>query len=185
MNHHYDVIVVGGRVAGAATAMLLARGGLQVLLLEAARPGTDTLSTHALTRGGVLQLHRWGLLDTIVDSGTPAIHRTEFGYGDEHDTVPIRPGDGIPALYAPRRTILDSVLLHAARAAGAEIHTSTRVTGLLTESKRIHGVEGIHRGTGPPFRATAALTVGADGALRDAETARPRHPRHLPRPTPP
>ena len=73
MDHHYDAIVVGGRCAGAATAMLLARGGMRVLVIEAARPGADTLSTHALMRGGVLQLHRWGLLDAVVDAGTPAI----------------------------------------------------------------------------------------------------------------
>ena len=69
--------------AGAATAMLLARGGLRVLVIEAARRGTDTLSTHALMRGGVLQLHRWGLLDAVVAAGTPAIRATEFSYGDD------------------------------------------------------------------------------------------------------
>ena len=52
MDSHYDVIVVGGRCAGAATAMLLARGGLRVLVIEATQRGTDTLSTHALMRGG-------------------------------------------------------------------------------------------------------------------------------------
>jgi 2-polyprenyl-6-methoxyphenol hydroxylase-like FAD-dependent oxidoreductase len=105
MGHHYDAIVVGGRCAGAATAMLLARGGMRVLVVEAARPGTDTLSTHALMRGGVLQLHRWGLLDAVVDAGTPAIRSTEFAYGDDEvETVDIRPSGGISALYAPRRT---------------------------------------------------------------------------------
>ena len=63
--------------------MLLARGGLRVLVIEAARRGTDTLSTHALMRGGVLQLHRWGLLDAVVASGTPAIRATQFSYGDD------------------------------------------------------------------------------------------------------
>ena len=75
MDNHYDVIVVGGRVAGAATAMLLARAGLRVLVIEAARQGTDTLSTHALMRGGVLQLHRWGLLDAVIATGTPGHSR--------------------------------------------------------------------------------------------------------------
>ena len=96
MDHHYDAIVVGGRCAGAATAMLLARGGMRVLVVEAARPGTDTLSTHALMRGGVLQLHRWGLLDAVVDAGTPAIRSTEFAYGDEIETVDIRPAGASP-----------------------------------------------------------------------------------------
>jgi 2-polyprenyl-6-methoxyphenol hydroxylase-like FAD-dependent oxidoreductase len=163
MDHHYDVIVVGGRPAGAGTAMLLARSGLRVLVIEAARTGTDTLSTHALMRGGVLQLHRWGLLDAVVAAGTPAIVATEFAYGDEIETVDIRPGGGISALRAPRRTVLDPLLLEAARAAGAEVRMPARVTRLQTDGSRVRGVEGIDRGTGAHFRATAPLTIGADG----------------------
>ena len=79
----WDVIVVGARVAGAATAMLLARAGLRVLCVDRARYGSDTLSTHALMRGGVLQLQRWGLLDAVVAAGTPPVRRTVFHYGDE------------------------------------------------------------------------------------------------------
>ncbi|HZN80605.1 MAG TPA: NAD(P)/FAD-dependent oxidoreductase [Mycobacterium sp.] len=163
MDHHYDAIVVGGRCSGAATAMLLARGGMRVLVIEASRPGTDTLSTHALMRGGVLQLHRWGLLDRVVDAGTPAIVSTEFAYGDDIETVDIRPSGGISALYAPRRTVLDALLLEAAHAAGVEVCTSARVTRLLTDGGRVRGIEGIERGTGTRFRAIAPLTIGADG----------------------
>jgi 2-polyprenyl-6-methoxyphenol hydroxylase-like FAD-dependent oxidoreductase len=163
MDHHYDAIVVGGRCAGAATAMLLARGGRRVLVVEAARPGTDTLSTHALMRGGVLQLHRWGLLDAVVAAGTPAIAVTEFAYGDDIESVDIRPSGGISALRAPRRTVLDTLLLEAARAAGAEVRIPARVTGLLTDGGRVRGVEGVERGTATRFRATAPLTIGADG----------------------
>src|SRR5690242_1121434 len=163
MHNHYDVIVVGGRVAGAATAMLLARGGLRVLVVEATRQGTDTLSTHALMRGGVVQLHRWGLLDAVIAAGTPAIHATAFSYGDDTETVEIRAGDGISALRAPRRTVLDALLLDAARAAGAEVRSPARVTRLLTDRGRVRGVEGITRGTRSAFRATATITVGADG----------------------
>ena len=67
----YDAIVVGARCAGSATAMLLARQGLKVLVLDRARYGSDTVSTHALMRGGVLQLQRWGLLDRVAAAGTP------------------------------------------------------------------------------------------------------------------
>jgi flavin-dependent dehydrogenase len=163
MENHYDVIVVGARCAGAATAMLLARGGLRVLVIEATRQGTDTLSTHALMRGGVVQLHRWGLLDAVVASGTPAIRATQFSYGDDTETVDIRTGDGISALRAPRRTLLDSLLLDAARTAGAEIRSPARVTRLLTDPGRVRGVEGIVRDTGASFQATATITIGADG----------------------
>src|SRR6476659_7490834 len=163
MDHHYDAIIVGGRCAGAATAMLLARGGMRVLVVEAARPGTDTLSTHALMRGGVLQLHRWELLDAVIDAGTPTIAATGFAYGDEIETVHIRPSGGVSALRAPRRTVLDALLLEAARTAGAEVRAPARVTRLLTDGSRVRGIEGIERGTGTRFRATAPLTIGADG----------------------
>jgi flavin-dependent dehydrogenase len=163
MDQHYDAIVVGGRCAGAATAMLLARGGLRVLVVEAARPGADTLSTHALMRGGVLQLHRWGLLDAVIDAGTPAIVTTEFAYGDQVEAVALRPGGGISALYSPRRTVLDPLLLGAARVAGAELRMPARVTRLLTHGDAVVGIEGTERGKGTRFRATAPLTIGADG----------------------
>ena len=61
----YDVVVAGARVAGSATALLLARAGLRVLVVDPIERGRDTLSTHALMRGGVLQLARWGLLDAV------------------------------------------------------------------------------------------------------------------------
>ena len=60
-----DVVIVGGRCAGAATAMLLARAGVSVQVIDRGRHGSDTLSTHALMRGAVRQLHRWGLLDAV------------------------------------------------------------------------------------------------------------------------
>jgi flavin-dependent dehydrogenase len=163
MEQHYDAIVVGGRCAGASTAMLLARGGLSVLVVEAARPGADTLSTHALMRGGVLQLHRWGMLDAVIAAGTPAITTTQFFYGDETETVEFDSRGGVSALYSPRRTVLDALLLDAARAAGAEIRMPAAVTGLLVDGASVVGVQGTDRGTGVPFRATASLTIGADG----------------------
>lgn len=163
MDQHYDVIVVGGRCAGAATAMLLARAGLRALVVEATRAGTDTLSTHALMRGAVLQLHRWGLLTPVASAGTPPITATEFSYGEASQSVEIRPDGGVDALYAPRRTLLDSLLLDAARRAGAQVRSPARVTRVLTEGSRVRGVEGVERGTGVRFRALAPLTIGADG----------------------
>jgi flavin-dependent dehydrogenase len=162
MTTRHDVVVVGGRAAGAATALLLARAGLDVLVLEGGHRGTDTLSTHALMRGAVVQLDRWGLLDTVRDEPTPAIRTTEFHYGDDTVTVGSRP-DG-PALYAPRRTVLDRVLVDAARDAGAHVRFGTRVTGLLRDPRgAVAGVSWTERGTRAAGRALAPLTVGADG----------------------
>jgi flavin-dependent dehydrogenase len=160
----YDVIVVGARAAGAATAMLLARQGLRVLLVDRDRYGTDTLSTHALMRGSVLMLSQWGLLDRITGAGTPPVRQTRFYYGTDSMTVTIKPTLGVEALYAPRRTVLDSVLVDAAAAAGAEVRFGVTVTGLLRdEAGRVAGVIGRDR-AGATVAARSRLTVGADGA---------------------
>src|ERR1700735_4493755 len=117
----YDALIVGARCAGAATAMLMARKGLRVLVIDRASYGTDTISTHALMRGGVLQLHRWGVLPRLREMATPAVRATTFHYGDELVTIPIKPSHGVDALYAPRRTLLDSTLVDAAREAGVTV----------------------------------------------------------------
>src|SRR5215467_4411875 len=109
----YDAVVVGARAAGAATAMLLARRGLRVLAVDRGAYGSDTLSTHALMRAGVLQLARLGVLAGVLDSNTPAVRRTVFHYDGETVDVPIKPRDGVPALFAPRRTLLDRLLVDA------------------------------------------------------------------------
>src|SRR6187549_812066 len=102
--------------------MLLARAGRRVLVVDRGQYGTDTLSTHALMRGGVVQLHRWGLLDGVVEAGTPPVRRTIFRYAGDEIVVPIKPSHGVDALYAPRRTVLDRLLIDAAVRAGAEVH---------------------------------------------------------------
>ena len=67
----YDALVIGARCAGAATAMLMARSGLRVLAIDRGEYGADALSTHALMRAGVLQLHRWGVLPKVVHPCEP------------------------------------------------------------------------------------------------------------------
>jgi flavin-dependent dehydrogenase len=159
----YDVVVVGARCAGAATSLLLARRGLRVLVLERGRRGADTLSTHALMRGGAALLRRWGVLDRITAAGTPAVRQTRFHYPGETATVSIRPAAGVDALYAPRRTLLDAVLADAATDAGAEIRYGVTVTGLVRDGDgRVSGVRGRDR-SGAEVRVDAWLTVGADG----------------------
>lgn len=159
----YDVVVVGARAAGAATAMLLARQGRRVLLLDRGRYGGDTLSTHALMRPAVFLLSRWGLLDRIVDAGTPPVRLTRFDYGTDSASVAIKPTLGVQALYAPRRTVLDPVLVRAAAAAGAEVRFGVDVAGLLRDgSDRVVGVHGRDR-TGAAVAVRTRLTVGADG----------------------
>jgi flavin-dependent dehydrogenase len=160
----YDVAIVGGRVAGASTALLLARAGLRVVVLERARAGSDTVSTHALMRGGVLQLARWGVLPEVVAAGTPAVRNVTFHYGDGETTrVSLRSSPGVPALYAPRRHLLDRLLGDAATASGAEVLHDTAVAGLLRgPGGRVLGVRvSGDRRREIPLRA--GLTIGADG----------------------
>lgn len=160
----YDVVIAGARVAGASTALLLARAGMSVLVVDPVEPGRDTLSTHALMRGGVMQLERWGVLDAIRAEGTPRITSTVFHYGPDAVTVPIEPADGIDGLYAPRRTVIDRVLVDAATAAGAEIAFGWALDDLLrTPNGHVTGV--VLRGPDQEERRIRVdLVVGADGA---------------------
>ena len=131
MSRDVDVVVVGGRVAGASTAMLLARQGHRVLALDRAALPSDTVSTHALLRSGVLQLRRWGLLDRVVDAGTPPVRAVTLGFGDQRVSIEIRLENGIDFLMAPRRVLLDRILLDAAIDSGVVFRGSTRVVDLI------------------------------------------------------
>lgn len=167
----FDVVVVGGRVAGASTAMLLARAGLQVALVDRGRRGSDTLSTHALMRPAVMQLSRWGVLEGVVAAGTPAIRRTVFHYPDGEDVdVAIRSRSGVDALYAPRRHLLDRLLVEAAEDAGVQVLHETTVESLRRDPTG--RVVGVNAGN---LALSAELTIGADG-IRSvvAEQARAR-----------
>ncbi len=159
----YDMVIAGARCAGASTAMLLARAGLRVLVVDPARRGSDTLSTHALMRGAVLQLHRWGVLDAIRASGTSPIRSTTFHYGPETVEIPIKERDGVGALYAPRRTVLDAALVDAAVEAGAEIVHGLSLVDLIRDGRgRVRGarIAGADRKT---VDVEADLVIGADG----------------------
>lgn len=160
----YDAIVVGARVAGAGTAMLLARAGLRVLVVERSGYGSDTLSTHALLRPGVLQLHRWGVLGRIISVGTPELRKTTFHYGDEAIEVPIKELDGVKGLYAPRRTVLDAALADAARESGAQIVYGALVKDVVhDETGRVCGVDLVDP-SGAQRRVESDIVIGADGA---------------------
>jgi len=171
----YDVVVVGARAAGAATAMLLGRRGLRVLAVDRGAYGSDTLSTHALMRAGVLQLARWGLLERIESEGTPRVCRTVFHYDDEVLEIPVKPRDGVPALFAPRRTVLDRVLVDAAVEAGADVRHRVRLADLLRGAGgRVEGVL-LQDVDGETSAVRADLVVGADG-LRSTVAARVNAP---------
>lgn len=162
----YDAIVVGARCGGAATAMILARLGHRVALVEKSAELSDTLSTHGLARGAVVQLARWDLVDAVRDSGAPPVTRVSFATREGQVVRPLRPSAGVDALYAPRRTVLDRILLQAAVAAGAVPLMGTEVKRLVRDegstSGRVVGVAG-RDDDGRPVELRARLVVGADG----------------------
>lgn len=159
----WDAIVIGARCAGAATAMLLARSGARVLVVDREAYGTDTLSTHALMRPGVALLHRWGVLDGILAAHTPLVRTTTFHYGDEAVEVEIRPGDGIAGLCAPRRTVLDRALADAAMGAGAEVLYGVTLEALVRDDTgRVRGVC-LRDAGGRVSTERTRLVIGADG----------------------
>lgn len=167
INDHYDIIIVGARVAGAATAMRLAASGFRVLIVDKSRYGADTLSTHALMRPAVLLLQRWGLLDALKAQGTPAVRKTTFCYSDdarcESVEIDIKLRHGVGELYAPRRTVLDPILVDAARDAGANVRHGVRVVDILGADEGQVGGVVVQTPDGERQEVRASLVIGADG----------------------
>src|SRR6185295_3332709 len=132
-------------------------------VVDRGRYGTDTLSTHALMRGAVVQLHRWNVLPAVIAAGTPPVRQATFIYGDERVAVPVKPRDGIDALFAPRRHVLDRLLVDAAVASGAEVAYGVRLEGLQRSSTgRVTGVV-VEDEFGAVHQIDANIAVGADG----------------------
>jgi 2-polyprenyl-6-methoxyphenol hydroxylase-like FAD-dependent oxidoreductase len=173
-----DIIVVGGRCAGAPSAMLLARAGFRVRVLERSTKLGDTLSGHMVKPAGTTRLQAWGLLDAVMRTGAPPIGNSRVWLAGqligELDSMASEDGaedgpDGqraakVAPAVAPRRGALDPVLLEGARQAGAAVDMGNSVNGLLTEGSRVTGVitdSGEYR---------ARLVIGADG--RNSRVAR-------------
>lgn len=163
----YDAIVVGARCAGSPTAMLLARKGYKVLLLDKAGFPSDTLSTHYIHQAGVANLKRWDLLDKVVDSAPgfascPPIREQSFDVGPFALTGAPPPVDGVAEAYAPRRRVLDNILVEAAVKAGAELREHFTVSELLMDGGQVTGIRG-HAADGVTVSEQARIVIGADG----------------------
>jgi flavin-dependent dehydrogenase len=181
-----DVVIVGARAAGAATAMLVARAGHDVVLIERSGLPSDTISTHSLVRGGVVQLARWGLLDTVVASGAPPIRSVDFyrydGGSQRAVRHTVKDKAGVDHLLAPRRHELDRILAEAAVDAGARLFDRATLRDVvLDRNGRATGVRAV-RDDGSHLEVKARLVVGADG-LRSRVAGHVRAPlveRHAP-----
>ena len=179
MSEPYDVIVVGARCAGSPTAMLLARRGHRVLLVDRATFPSDTMSTHMIHAPGVAALRSWGLDGRVAATGCPPVTTYTFDFGPFRLSGSPRPVEGNAVGYAPRRTVLDAILVDAAAEAGAEIREGFTVDGLLTEGGRVTGIRG-HGRDGTRVTERAEVVAGADGlhSLVAEAVAAPRYNEH-------
>jgi flavin-dependent dehydrogenase len=158
----HDVIVVGARCAGSPTAMLLARKGYRVLLLDKATFPSDTMSTHHVHPPGVAALGRWGLLERLEATGCPPVETYSFDFGPLTISGSPRPIDGIGRGYCARRTVLDKLLVDAAVEAGAELREGFTVDEILGDDGKVSGVRGHEKG-GAAVTERARVVIGADG----------------------
>ena len=159
----YDAIIVGARCAGSPTAMLLARRGFKVLLLDRATFPSDTISTHILWPHGAEVLARWGLLQRLASTGAPPIcRRMRFDVGPFALLGTIPDANDGRGGFCPRRTILDHLLLSAAVESGVEVREGFSVAELLMTDGVVVGVRGHRRGE-RPIEEHARVVIGADG----------------------
>jgi flavin-dependent dehydrogenase len=158
----YDALVVGARCAGSPTALLLARKGYRVLVVDQATFPSDTMSTHHIHRAGVDRVRRWGLLDRLLATGGPRIRTWTFDVGPfALRGNPVSAGE-IDYDLCPRRTVLDKMLIDAAAEAGAEVRESFAVGDLIIDNGRVVGVRG-RDAHGSYVDEYARIVIGADG----------------------
>ena len=159
----YDAIVIGGRCAGAVTAMLLARRGHRVLLLDRGTFPSDVHQGHFIRKHGPRRLAEWGLLDKVVATNCPPIvtHLTDFG------DFPLAGRDihlgNVAWGYGPRRRQLDQVLVEAAIEAGAEFRPNFLVESCTWEGDQVVGIRGRDARRKLNSVEKARVTIGADG----------------------
>lgn len=158
----FDAIVVGARCAGSPVAMLLARRGHRVLLVDRASFPSDILSTHMIHNGGTAALHRWGLLEALAKTGCPPIARYGFDLDDVAFAGYPRPVEGVEFGYCPRRTVLDHLLVEAAAAAGADVREHFLVEEVLFDGDQVAGIQGRANG-GASVSERCRIVIGADG----------------------
>jgi 2-polyprenyl-6-methoxyphenol hydroxylase-like FAD-dependent oxidoreductase len=162
MRSSFDAVIVGARSAGTGTALHLARHGWSVLVVEQAPSPAAAVATQVLLRAGVLQLSRWGLLEGVYAAGTPPVTRTTYHLGGDDLAITVKPAAGVDAFCAPPRSVLETVLNDAARAAGAEVRVGTRAIAVHRDGGRVSGVDLIDR-AGRRASVDTRIVIGADG----------------------
>lgn len=174
MNDRVDVLVVGGRCAGAPLATWLARAGVSVAVADRATFPSDTLSTHVFQGGAIAALQRLGVLEEVLATGAPGVRhgRIRFGAGDDvlEAEVPMpMPAPGLPAMLCVRRVALDEILHRAAAEGGAQMLDGWGFAEPLRDGDRVVGAR-LRTRDGLERSIRAGVVVGADG--RNSTVAR-------------
>lgn len=159
----YDAIVIGARCAGSPTAMLLARKGYRVLLLEKATFPSEVPRGHVIMSPGTARLKRWGLLDRVIASNCPPIRKLAFDLGPFTLSAAPTLTEEDALLYGPRHGILDKILADAAVEAGAELREGFLVQEILMEGDRVTGIRGSGLDRAIKVTEHAKIVIGADG----------------------
>src|SRR5262249_52857687 len=158
----YDAIIVGARCAGSPVALLLARKGYKVLLVDRMSfPSDMAFSNHFVHQAGAAALKRWGLLERLAATGCPPITHDYWDYGAFSLSGPVPAADGVNTAFAPRRIMLDPLLVSAAVESGAELRDGFSAQELLWENGRVTGIRG--RCKGAVVSEKARIVIGADG----------------------
>ncbi len=158
----YDAVIIGARAAGSPTAMLLARKGFKVALIDRDDFPSDTISTHMIHVQGVAAMNRWGILDAFDTGDTPKLRQMSFAMGPISVTGNVPSHEGLDYFIAPRRYLFDKHLVDSAVEAGAELYTGINIRELVTEDGVVTGVTGYDR-DGIPVQFDATVVIGADG----------------------
>jgi 2-polyprenyl-6-methoxyphenol hydroxylase-like FAD-dependent oxidoreductase len=158
----YDVIIVGSRIAGAVTGMLLARDGFRVLVVDRTIFPTDTISTHLVWQHGINRLIEWGLGNAVSQLGAPPMDRMTLDFGDFSLTGALPAVGHASYAYAPRRTKLDPMIVSAAADAGAEVREGFTVDEIVFDGEKVTGVRA-HNRSGVTVSEHARVVTGADG----------------------
>jgi flavin-dependent dehydrogenase len=159
----YDAIIIGARCAGATTAMLLARKGLKVLLVDRATFPSEIPHGHLIRKLGTKRLADWGLLDRVLATNCPPVTSWTTDFGDFRLVGSDLGVEGVPMSVGPRRSRLDQVLIEAAVDAGVELRVGFAVHDLIAEGDRITGIRGRDVAGGSTLTEQAAVVIGADG----------------------
>lgn len=163
----YDVIVVGAGPAGAATGILLADRGLEVLVLDRSRFPRPRICGEYLSPEAARVLDRMGALKAVEAAGAVPLSGMRITAPDGTVlTADYRPVAGwrpyCGHALAVSRTALDAILTDRLRALPVDFRERVRVTGVRVEGDRVVGVTALDA-DGAPLEFAGRAVVGADG----------------------